>query len=412
VSVVYDITIQALIFSQGVGYGQVAYGTGVYGTDPSVIPLFSNGWTLAPYGSFLLAAPIGGTIYVYDPQGGGRAYPLANAPTDVIAMFVTPERFVVALGTADSTMRIAWADQNDFTNWTSSAVNTANSGRNLQGGSLMIGGLGVTNGVSLIFSDHTVFTMSYTGDNNVYATLMSSDGAGLLGPYAVVTHGGAAYWMSDRDFWMWNGSTQRLPSDDIRDYVFGNINKNYFSKCFAGMNRAKNEVWFFYVSSGATEVDRYVIYHIDQACWSIGSMGMTAWTDADYFPLPMTGDATGTIFYQEVGTDANGQALNYDIIFAPIDVSNGTSNVDVFGFLPDFERLSKTTDLTVNTRYYPQDPDQPNGPYTISADDSTPRIDLRADGKMVGFKLSSSVIGSDFRLGVPRLDVQPSGARR
>jgi hypothetical protein len=327
-------------------------------------------------------------------------------------MFVTPERFVVALGTTDSTMRIAWADQNDFTNWTSSATNTANSGRNLQGGSIMVGGLGITNGVSLIFSDQVVFTMSYTGDNNVYATLMSAAGSGLLGPYAVATYAGAAYWISDRDFWMWNGSTQPLPSDDIRDYVFGNINKNYFSKCFAGVNRAKKEVWFFYVSAGATEIDRYVIYHIDQACWSIGSMAKTAWVDADYFPLPMTGDATGTIFYQEVGSDADGQALAYSITFAPIDVSNGTANVDVFGFLPDFERLSGSAELTVNTRYYPQDANMPNGPFAISADDSTPRIDLRADGKMVGFELNSSVVGSDFRLGVPRLDVQPSGARR
>ena len=412
VSVTYDISLQQQVFSTGIGYGVIPYGTGVYGLDPSVVQLFANGWTLSPYGGFLLAAPIGGTIYVYDPQSGGRAYPLINAPTSVIAMFVTPERFVVALGTANSTMQLAWADQDDFTNWTSSTTNTANSGRSLQGGSLLIGGLGVTNGVSLIFTDRAVFTMSYTGDNNVYSTLMSGDGAGLLGPYAVVTHGATAYWMSDRDFWMWNGSAQRLPSDDIRDYVYTNINKLYFSKCFAGMHRAKNEVWFFYCSAASTEIDRYVIFHIDQGVWSIGSMIRTAWVDADYFPLPLTGDASGTIYYQEVGTDANGQILDSYITLAPTDVSSGSTNVDVFGFLPDFERLAKQINLTINTKYYPQDANQASGPFTIAADDSTPRLDLRADGKMVGFTLESAAIGGDWRLGVPRVDVQPSGARR
>lgn len=412
VSVTYDISMQQQVFSTGIGYGQVPYGTGVFGLDPSVVQLFANGWTLAPYGGFLLAAPIGGTVYVYDPQSSGRAYPLINAPTDIIAMFVTPERFVVALGTANSTLQMAWADQNDFTDWTSTPTNTANSGRTLQGGSLLIGGVPVTNGVSLVFTDRAVFTMSYTGDNNVYSTLMSGDGAGLLGPYAVAVQGAVAYWMSDRDFWTWNGSAQRLPSDDIRDYVFTNINKLYFSKSFAGMNRAKNEVWFFYCSAASTEIDSYVIYHIDQGCWSIGTMNRTAWTDADYFPLPMTGDASGMIYYQEVGSDANGQVLDSYIEFAPADVSNGSSNVDVFGFLPDFERLSQPINLTINTRYYPQDANQESGPFTITANDTTPRIDLRADGKMVGFTLESAAIGGDWRIGVPRVDIQPSGARR
>jgi len=74
--------------------------------------------------------------------------------------------------------------------------------------------------------------------------------------------------------------------------------------------------------------------------------------------------------------------------------------------------LAKQINLTINTKYYPQDANQASGPFTIAADDSTPRLDLRADGKMVGFTLESAAIGGDWRLGVPRVDVQPSGARR
>jgi len=36
---------------------------------------------------------------------------------------------------------------------------------------------------------------------------------------------------------------------------------------------------------------------------------------------------------------------------------------------------------------------------------------LRSDGKMVGFELESDVLGGDFRFGVPRLNIQSSGAR-
>jgi hypothetical protein len=50
-------------------------------------------------------------------------------------------------------------------------------------------------------------------------------------------------------------------------------------------------------------------------------------------------------------------------------------------------------------------------PSVITDTDSTPNIDLRLDGKMVGFQIDSDVLGGDFRFGTPRLNVQPGGAR-
>jgi len=51
-------------------------------------------------GALLYAAYNGGTIYTFDPADlatDGRAEALANAPTDVRAMFITEERFPFAL---------------------------------------------------------------------------------------------------------------------------------------------------------------------------------------------------------------------------------------------------------------------------------------------------------------------------
>lgn len=418
VSVIYVITQNALTQSNPSTYGSGAFGVGPYGYQQTSTPGFGTGWTLAAYGSQMLSCPLGGTIYVYDTASGGRSHALLNAPTTVQAMFVTPERFVVALGTSTSFLQIAWADQNDYTNWTSAATNTALTGRTLQGGTRFIIGAPVRGGVSLAYTDKVVFAMNYSGDNFVYDTPEISDNAPICSPYAIGVLGENAYWMSDSDFWVWNGSVNPLPSDDIRDYVFRNINKNYISKCWVWVNRAKKEVWFNYPSASSTEIDSYVVWHTDQQCWSIGtwstltgSAARTAGVDADLFSFPQAADVNGVLYQHETGTDDNGAVLNAYVVFAPVDISSGEQNVDVMGFIPDFSRLTGSINLIINTRFYPQDSNTTSGPYTITATDTTPLVDLRVDGKMVGFELDSNVLGGDFRFGVPRLNIQPAGAR-
>jgi hypothetical protein len=67
----------------------------------------------------------------------------------------------------------------------------------------------------------------------------------------------------------------------------------------------------------------------------------------------------------------------------------------------------------VNTKYYPFDANVVSGPYTIETSSGTQSsyIDLRVDGKMVGYTIESDSVGADFRLGLPRVDAQPAGAR-
>lgn len=411
VSVFYLIVVQQNTSTSGIGWGVGAWGAGAWGYGITSVPVLANGWTLDAYGNQLMAAPIGGTIYVFNPVFGGRAYPLLNAPSSMNAMFVTPERFVVALGINNNLMQIAWCDQSDYTVWTTTATNTANTGRTLIGGSYMTGGISLRNGVSLIFSDRCVFEMTYIGSNEIYSTLQQGDNCGLIDPTAVCVEGDIAYWMSDQDWWNWNGSPAPLPSDDVRAYVFnGGINRNAMNKSTAALNRAKRQVRFWYPAASATENDGGVIYHIDQMCWSKMAFGRTAASDAELLSTPVSTDVNGYIYYDETGTDANGTALNATLQMGLMDISNGDRNADVFGFIPDFQTLTGEIDLTVQTSYYPSDDMTASGPYAITA--NSQRQDLRADGKLFSFFLQSNVVGGNFRIGITRLDVSPAGARR
>jgi hypothetical protein len=91
-----------------------------------------------------------------------------------------------------------------------------------------------------------------------------------------------------------------------------------------------------------------------------------------------------------------------------MDISNGDVNMDVFGFITDVERQIQDMFMSVYTKQYPQGTPALSGPHIMGP----PRTDLRASGKLASYKLVSSAIGGDFRIGLLRFDVQPAGARR
>lgn len=409
----YDLSIGNVDSATSFGYGTGGYGNGGYGQNGAVgVTTPPRVWALAKYGQQLLASPYGQTIYIWDPTTGGRAYPMYGAPSACLWMLVTPERFVFAVGTTSAYMQVQSSDQTNYNTWTAAVGNTAFA-RTLQEGAYLIGGIPVRDQVILIFSNTTAYLFNYSGDQYFYNSSTAAIGSGLIGPLAAAVLSGIAYWMSPSEFWMWNGAVQPLPSDDIRDFVFKNINLAQAYKFCAGTNIAKKQVIFFYVSAAGTEIDSYVIYHIDQNCWSIGTvLKRTSWVDRGLFSYPQAVDASGFIYNQDSGVDANTSPLDSYIVLSPLDISSGDRHMDIFTLIPDVKRQTGNISLSILTQTYPQDAISTNGPYTMAGDTSTPRIDLRIGAKLAGAKLESNVLGGDWRLGLPRIEAQPAGGRR
>ena len=413
----YDISGGNVDTGFGTGYGIGTWGTGGYGQGQTSNSFIINArtWSLDNYGQQLLACPLNGTIYVWDPStyltNNGRAYPLYGAPTGILAMFVTAERFVFALGYSANQLTIQWPDQSSYTTWTATATNTANS-RTLQLGSYLVGGVAARDGTSLVLTNNTCYAFNYSGDTFIYDSTATGRNSGLIGPLAITALAGNAYWMSQNEFWTWNGGVTPLPSDDIRDYVFQNITAAQRFKCFAVANTQKKEITFYYPANGNTEISNSVTYHTDQGIWSIDTKSRTSQVDAQLFSYPLSADSSGNIWQEEYGHDANGAALDSYVVFSPTAVSKGDRISDVMGFLPDFERQTNDCTLSVLTQAYPEDTQTVNGPYTLSAADATPLIDLRTSARFIGYKIESNKVGGDWRLGLCQADIQVAGARR
>lgn len=406
------------------GYGVGGYGQGTYGTFSTNSVFFSARlWSIDKYGQQAIVSPINGTIYVWDSTILGRAYPMYNAPTGVLASFVTSERFVFALGNTANPMQVKWPDQSDYTQWTPASANTANA-RTLQEGSYLVGGIAVRDGTSLVLSNTACFVFNYSGDNFVYTSTTAGRGCGLIGSLAICVMSNVAYWMSTSDFWVWEGTTARLPSDDIRDYVYQDLDVANANKCVATAHLAKKEVHFYYPSltDNTGENSRYVILHTDQNCWSIGTNPISSFLDRNLFsyPIATNNDASNSyINYMEYGTTWGSVGVdNASLTFSPMDISSGERNVDVFSFIPDFQALTYGSGtgwtITVNTQNYPGDSILSYGPYTVLGTNVTLQdlIGLRIGAKLIGYSINESGAGGTMRLGVPRVEAQPSGARR
>ena len=118
----------------------------------------------------------------------------------------TPDRHLVFFGTettiGDKTtqddMFIRFSSQENITDYTPTATNSAGTQR-LADGSRIIGAKLGRNAI-YIWSDTSLFTMRFVGGDFIFAFEQVGTNCGLIGMNAAVEVDGAAYWMSENGF--------------------------------------------------------------------------------------------------------------------------------------------------------------------------------------------------------------------
>lgn len=101
-----------------------------------------------------------GYILEWQPGGGGDATVIANSP-NALAITVTAERFILALGADFDPRRIAWCDGENYTTWTPASTNRAREYLLQSPGVLMCGAR--VSGGHLIWTTHDVHFARYVG---------------------------------------------------------------------------------------------------------------------------------------------------------------------------------------------------------------------------------------------------------
>ena len=416
----YEITVGTELGSQGTGFGVGQFGGGTYGSPRSGSTIFFEPrvWSLDHFGQLLIASYNSGAIYVFDPTQA-EPWPRAAlassdpaAPTDCRFVFVTQERFVVALRAG---MVLAWCSQGDYTTWTPSPTNTANS-RTLTVGTKLVAGRVLGPFLSLIWSDAAAYLMQWTGSLYVYNTSILATECGLISPGAAVCVNGVAYWMGFDNFFMYDGAVHPIPNvEDIRKSVFDVLDKLIGSyQCHAIYVPKYNRIDFHYTTSGNANPTLLARYHINDQCWAPGVVGGTRCSGTHFAQgdtRVIAFDVDGYGYQHDNGNDANGAALPWNLTLAPFALDKSLSICEIDGIESDFKDQAGNITFTLSTfdRLGDASPED-SETETVSPGDQL--IDWHSSGRYLSLAISSADLGSYFRWGVPQAYVKPLGMRR
>lgn len=398
-----DLTDGTLDADTNIGYGGGFYGLGFYGTERADTGNYGEAttWSLDNWGEYLVACSTAdGRLFEWQLNTSNDAAPISNAPTGNLALLVTEERFLFALGAGGNPRKVQWSDREDNTLWTAAATNEAGDIELQTAGQIMQGIR--TRGQSLIITDIDAHSVTYVGGQFVYGFQRVGSSCGSISRKAAAAVDEGVFWMGQRGFFAYTGgAVQDIPCE-VADYVFNDINTAQSSKIWSVTNQQYNEIWWFYPSGGSNEIDRYVSYNYKENHWAIGQLSRTTGVDRGVFRRPIWFTTSGTAYNHDTG-------LNYDgaDVFAesgPMSLGSGDNVLSATMLYPD-ELTQGDVSATFKTRFYPNDVERSYGPYAMANPTS-----VRFTGRQVRMRVDGARL-ADWRVGVMRLDASPGGKR-
>jgi hypothetical protein len=407
----------------GSGYGIGPYGGGGYGTGipPATgtgTPITAIDWTLDNWGETLIACPLNGPIYEWNPTTGDPiALIIPEAPPVNDGMFVAmPQRQIIAWGSTFTGVKdpllVRWCDVDNYNSWIAQITNQAGSYRIPKGSRIVQCIQGPQQG--LVWTDLGLWAMQYAGPPYVYQFNEIGTGCGLIGRKAATSMGGVVYWMGQSQFYRLAGSGVEPIRCPIWDVIFQDLDRNNLDKIRIAANSRFGEIaWYYPTNSNGGEVSHYVKYNVNLDQWDFGELGRTAWINESVLGPPI-GAAPDTYIYQhETSTDADGQPMVSSFQTGYFVMTEADYKMFVDQVWPDFKwgyyggAQSANVLLTFYVTDYPGETPTAYGPYTLTQ--ATKYITPRFRGRLVSIKIESNDIGSFWRIGNTRYRFQQDG---
>ena len=373
----------------------------------------------------------------------GAAYAKLYLPYVATEIMVSDQnRQIIAFGCnpydttkAQDRMIVRWSDSSDPTNWdTADTTKTAGEQR-LSAGSFIVTAIQNREEI-LIWTDSTLFTMSYVGPPYGWGFNLVGSNFDIIGPNSKFVAGSNAYWMGTNNFYMYDGKISAMPCT-VRDYVFLDISVDDGDKVYCSGDSGNNEIIWLYPSAsqgpaGSRENDRYVVYNYVENAWYYGSLARTAWIDRRGHTNPRAVSPEGYLYNQESGSDDGSTSpvtpITAYIQSSAIEIEDGDDFLFINRVIPDLTfRNSVVHDgnqepcvkFTIRPQDYPgsvigagnERDVQRNAAATLNVNRFTNQVFTRLRARSVALRVESNETGVEWRLGVPRLDMRKDGRR-
>lgn len=407
----------------GTGYGVGPYGIGGYGSGVAPIagtgtPITAIDWTLDNWGETLIACPLDGPLYAWNPTFGDPvATIIPNAPVVNEGAFVAmPQRQIIAWGSTTNGIKdpllIRWCDVGNYDQWIPLIINQAGSYRIPKGSRIVQCIQGPQQG--LIWTDLALWAMQYAGPPYVYQFNELGTGCGLIGRKAAGAINGIVYWMAQSSFFRLAGGGVEPIRCPIWDVVFQDLDADNLDKIrFAANSRFGEVTWYYPTKSNGGEVSHYVKYNILLDQWDFGALARTAWINESVLGPPIGAGSDTFIYQHETSPDADGQPMLSSFQTGYFVMTEGNVKMFVDQVWPDMKWgyyggvQNANVKMTFYVTDFPGQTPEVYGPFTMTQAVTffTPRF----RGRLVSIKIESDDIGSFWRLGNIRYRLQEDG---
>ena len=389
---------------------------------PAALPTSTTNWSLASYGTTILACPKDGTLY--EQIGTSAAAEVTQAPNAITQILVTAERQVLALGCNEEVSGtfngrcVRGSDIEDYTDWTTTSTNNAFE-HILESSGKIVGGRVIGSYVA-VWTETSLFLGQFFGDpGQTYRFDKVDDNCGLVGLNAVTILGQRAYWIGTDlvpRTWAVGELPQMIPFPISKDFI-SNCSLTERAFIVAATNAKYGEVWFCYCDNrDGSSNTRYLGFSTLNGTWFKGDFDIDfLYENSILLGVPsslgtslVSVTRSGRVTLHETGITGTGQApYSWYMQSADQYLDNSQRRMMIRSFVPDFEDQSASVDLTIFVRDRPNSAAVTKGPYAITT--GTTKKDLRASGKIVDVKISGE--SAYLRLGKPLFDVVPMGER-
>jgi hypothetical protein len=402
------------------GAGNRAWGTGTWGSGTWGTPLSQTRlrtWSLATWGQNLLASPRYAGLYKWTNDTGVPAALVSGAPDSITVMRVpSKRRQVVAFGTNEelsgnfNPLCIRWSDFEDETDWITLGSNNAGE-YVLEGGGQIVAAEEVGD-VFGVWTDNALYQMVFAGNpGETYQFDTIGRECGAIGPNAVTTLNGTAYWVGkDYQIRAWSyGTLPAIIECPIWKEFSDNLDTDQAEKLVVVSNSRFGEVWIFYPDSrDGSENSRAIFFKVtaEGFLWAKSDLSRTAFGDAGVLAYPVGVTSGGTVYNHESGTNADGSSLSWTLRSAAQYLGEAEQVLQVQRLTPDFKDQENSLTLTAYVRSRPQATPTTEGPYTVAV--NAEKVDFRFSGAIAELEFA----GTNYvRFGKPTFDAVGMGQR-
>ena len=442
----YQINVGLDTVVGGTGWGAGAWSRGAWGSaEPNGLTTVTQIrlWSHDNFGEDLIINPRDDNLYYWDRTNNvsSRAIELStksgtktSVPQIAKQVLVSDQdRHVIAFGCdglgasssatqGDGTqdpLLIRFSSQENPIDWFPTSTNTAGDLR-LGSGSRFIQAVETKREI-LVWTDTSLNSMRFIGPPFTFGLQQLASNITIMGPNAAVGTEDVVYWMGIDNFYVYAGQTQQLPCA-VKDKVFLDFNLGQTDKVVAGVNSEFAEVFWFYPSAGSDDNDRYVIYNYADQIWYFGNLARTSWIDRGTRTYPIAA-SNSYLYNHEFGYDDDGSSMNSFIESGVMDIGDGDRFTYIKRVIPDLTFTGSTNLSTPQATFTLKSRNFPGGDFDNTASGTATRtqsspvelftnqLHTRTRGRSFAMRIESNALGSKWKLGSPRVDMQQDGRR-